>query len=532
MLAGKFIFLIDLKRVLAADILGFFRTIFLRGRKIFVLEKTKKEKNLLIVSLSGVNYTIFLESLFAKALNKNGYNVFFLSELGYMNGVRSFRAIGGKVIFYHLLFFKNGLKFIFKKLPFVKTGEDLMNFSRDGINIGKGIYALVSRKLKVGRLNFEDRKTRGIVRRYVWRSAVYFETVKAIFKKIKPDLVLANEKGYMGNYEIFKLATEEGIDFIQWIGCQEPNSLIFKRYNKTNEKEHAFSISDENWQKFQAMPWQEDKGREVRRLFENGYGKGEWFGYHYLSSKTVLTTRGDLIRKYSLDPEKKIAVLFSHIMWDANLFYGEDLFENGFGEWIVETVKAMKKNKAVNWILKVHPSNRFRHKAEGIKGEYRELQALKEALGEIPENIKVMHPEDEINPYSLFQLADYGITVRGTIGMEMPCFGKPVLTAGTGRYSGKGFTIDSSSKEEYLEKILHIEEIPVLNEEKKRLALLYSYILLKLRPLKFQSFKETFFSHADKKIELLIKNFDEAGDFQEFSCWASDKKIEDFIRQI
>jgi len=216
-------------------------------------------------------------------------------------------------------------------------------------------------------------------------------------------------------------------------------------------------------------------------------------------------------------------------MWDANLFYGKDLFENGFGEWIVETVKAMEKNKTVNWIIKVHPANRFKHEIEGIKGEYRELKAIKDAFGAIPENIKIMYPEDEINPYSLFQIADYGITVRGTIGMEMPCFGKPVLTAGTGRYSGKGFTIDSSSKEEYLQKILHIEEIPGLDEEKKRLALLYFYILFKLRPFKFRSFKETFFSHADKKIELLIKNFDEADDFKKFAEWAAQKKEEDFL---
>ena len=34
----------------------------------------------------------------------------------------------------------------------------------------------------------------------------------------------------------------------------------------------------------------------------------------------------------------------------------------------------------------------------------------------------------------LFKVIDYGITVRGTIGIELPCFGIPVITAGTGRY--------------------------------------------------------------------------------------------------
>ena len=61
---------------------------------------------------------------------------------------------------------------------------------------------------------------------------------------------------------------------------------------------------------------------------------------------------------------------------------------------------------------------------------------------------------------AIFEFIDIGITVRGTAGMELPCFGKTTLTAGTGRYSQLGFTNDSDTKVEYLNKLRNIENLP------------------------------------------------------------------------
>jgi len=119
------------------------------------------------------------------------------------------------------------------------------------------------------------------------------------------------------------------------------------------------------------------------------------------------------------------------------------------------------------------------------------------------EVIVFIYPEDEINPYSLFQFIDYGLTVRGTIGAELPCFGVPVLTAGTGRYSGLGFTNDSSAKEEYLTKLSHIENIPKLSAAEIKLAQLHFYLFLKARPLVFTSFSEVW-RGMEQDIEIKI----------------------------
>jgi hypothetical protein len=51
----------------------------------------------------------------------------------------------------------------------------------------------------------------------------------------------------------------------------------------------------------------------------------------------------------------------------------------------------------------------------------------------------VLLPDTKISTLSLYRFADYGVTVRGTPGLEIACFGKPAFTAGTGTYAGLGF---------------------------------------------------------------------------------------------
>jgi hypothetical protein len=62
-----------------------------------------------------------------------------------------------------------------------------------------------------------------------------------------------------------------------------------------------------------------------------------------------------------------------------------------------------------------------------------------------------------------------------------------VLTAGSGRYAEKGFTIDSASPQAYLERIRSIERIERLDEAAQRRALVHAYLVFKLRPAKYDS---------------------------------------------
>jgi hypothetical protein len=73
--------------------------------------------------------------------------------------------------------------------------------------------------------------------------------------------------------------------------------------------------------------------------------------------------------------------------------------------------------------------------------------------------------------------------------MELPCFGVPVVTAGSGRYSGHGFTIDTESRESYQSILSRLHEFNPLSKEQKCLARKYAFGAFFLRPIPTESFR-------------------------------------------
>jgi hypothetical protein len=190
----------------------------------------------------------------------------------------------------------------------------------------------------------------------------------------------------------------------------------------------------------------------------------------------------------------------------------------------------------VNWVVKLHPANMY--KAEGV--EPNDEIAIREAVGELPPHVKLLRPETEINTFSLFSVADFGITIRGTIGMELPVYGIPVLTAGTGRYSGMGFTNDSVSAAEYLGKLARIQEIPRLSEEETLLAKRHAYGLFRLRPFRFSSYRAHFEHDRPRyplreNLELTLRtasDVESAPDLRAFAEWAVDRSQLDYLADL
>lgn len=183
----------------------------------------------------------------------------------------------------------------------------------------------------------------------------------------------------------------------------------------------------------------------------------------------------------------------------------------------------------------MHPANLWKRARENTKSELAEIALICEKVGELPAHVKLLYPNTDIGTWSLFQAADYGITVRGTIGMELPCFGKPVFTAGTGRYSGLGFTIDSAAKEEYLDKLAKIHEYPLLTEEQTLLAKKHAYAAFRLRPWPMKSFRAVFnykkrgIHPLDHNLLLNARGLEEIkanGDLEKWARWACGRDID------
>ncbi len=417
------------------------------------------------------------------------------------------------------------------------TRREVESLEFRGVRVGRHVLNTLAMDLRRGRLDPSDPETRGHIGRYLARAIDAVLASERLLDRLRPDLLLLGEKGYLPFGPLFETAVNRGIPAITWNASQRPDALVFKRFCSRNSAAHYFTLSPETWAAARRMPWTDARQRELDQEIARHYAEGIRFQGEPLQAGKSLKTAGEVRRLLGLDPSRKTAVVFSHILWDGTLSYGHNLFDD-YEEWLVETVRAACANPRVNWIVKFHPANLWKSRQTGHRGELWDRVAIRKGVGPLPSHVTLMDPDTEINTFSLFDVADYCVTVRGTIGIEMPCYGVRVFTGGAGRYSGLGFTEDSATAQEYLSKLARIQEFPRLAPAEVDLAKKHAYALFLGRPWRFESFQVRYMPLARAGHPLnpnvvvrlrTLRELQEARDLGAFADWASGSTDADFM---
>ena len=374
------------------------------------------------------------------------------------------------------------------------TVQKLLDLTVDKVRIGKNSLSWVARQLRAGSINLTDPEHRSLVDETIKKSIIAFRASQVIVSEIKPDLALFLERGYTPAGELFDICIASGVNTIQWLGAPQSGTFLFKRYNSTNQVYHPLALDPVSWQKIKEMDWSQERDDLLMDKLQSHYKSGAWFNRQQLQENKTIKTQNEIVSQMGLDPSKKIAVIFTHILYDATFFYGESLFAD-YAEWLTETVREAIANPNLNWLIKVHPVNVWRSAADGVPMEQLEATLLHDTFGVLPDHVKIIPADTDINTYSLFEIIDYGLTVRGTVGIELPCYGIPAVTAGTGRYSGNGFTVNPKTVKEYRLILAHLHLRGSLTDGEINLARRYAFGSFFLRPKKIDFFNFDF--HAN-----------------------------------
>jgi hypothetical protein len=425
---------------------------------------------------------------------------------------------------------------IFAKTSF--SFSDVKDWTYRGCWIGPQILASISRITREGSPDPEQPETRQKILKLLPQTLTNVYLAEKMLSDISPDLVYLIEPNYAKNGPITDVAVQRNINFIQVAQIAKDDALMFRRLNKETRREHPSSISLETLEKVRQEPWTERQELDLQEEFDFRYG-GKWFLQSRCQAEDAQDfSNSEIITQLNLNPNKKIAVVFSHVLWDANLFYGEDLFEDN-GDWFVQTVKAACQNSNVNWIIKLHPANSWKNKRDGYTDELSEISLIKKHIGALPQHVKILYPDCKIKNTSLFKVIDYAITIRGTVSTELPCYGIPVFTAGTGRCYGLGFTVDSKSKEEYLDRLANIQNQEKLSEDAISLAKKHALTAFRRRPWPMKTFSSEFFQSTngrphplDHNLQLTAHSIDEIhqnGDLERWAKWSINTALVDYL---
>jgi SAM-dependent methyltransferase len=303
-----------------------------------------------------------------------------------------------------------------------------------------------------------------IYRRYFYASLVHTHVANVVIKKFKPVSVLTSHGVFVDYAPPISEAGLMGLSYTAWCSGYADFLHYFSASESTNES-GLRGVSKIQWQKIKTTSLTDSENRRLDDYMYNRYFKGASTD---LILKSLPESPEELKRKLHIDNDNPTVALFAHVNWDAVLGNRAMLFDNA-NQWVVESVKKMSEIKDVNWIIKMHPGE----VSDGTL--FTTYDVIQKEFDSIPDHIKIIRNDTEINTYGLYQLVDAGITVLGTAGTELPLFGKPIITTGEAHFSGKGFSIDSKSKTEYFSLLENIRKIKPLTEEQVRIARRYAY---------------------------------------------------------
>jgi hypothetical protein len=415
--------------------------------------------------------------------------------------------------------------------------DELLNVRFGAARVGGHAIATARRELKVGTLDLQAPSTRSKLSNYFAASMASAKAAERIVQVLQPSLVLMEDTAYTPRGEILDICVESGIPLIRWYAAHKSSALMLKRYTSVNRDHDLNSLSDASWRAVRKMEWNSDRSEELKRELSAAYARRDWYNEDGAQFDKCLLDVDAVRHRLRLDPTKKTAFIFPHISWDASFGRGQDLFESYDG-WFVETVRAACANDKLQWVIKIHPA----HVLKSLYDQRRpaEEETLRKRIGRLPPHVSLLSAGSDISTFSLFPVMDYCLTVRGTAGLEAACRGIPVLTGGIGRYDRKGFTIDSATPQQYLERMSHIQDIPRLSPAQIELAERYAYGLFLLRPLSLSSVTVEY----DKKygaenlfnlVEINLrtrKDWEEASDLRAFADWITNSDEEDFLQPV
>ena len=236
---------------------------------------------------------------------------------------------------------------------------------------------------------------------------------------------------------------------------------------------HALAVPSQ-WEHLSLTPEQERKLDSY--MGSRLSGGRDYVTYHPnpIEDEEVLTQR------LGLDLKRPVISLFTNVLWDAQLFYDYNAFDN-MVDWLIQTISYFQRRSDLQLVIRVHPAE--------VKGGQATRQPI---LAEItahfptlPDNIKVIPPESDLSSYTLADISHAALIYGTKMGLEIASRGTPVIIAGETLSRGKGFTYDVETREQYFALLDRICELPRNSPEMIARARKYAYHLFFRRMIDF-----------------------------------------------
>jgi hypothetical protein len=353
------------------------------------------------------------------------------------------------------------------------SAQVLIKWMPDGAAVGEHANAGALRYFARGDLENEP-LGEAVLRRYVEGAALAARAYERLIGREKPGAAVLHHGIYSPQGVAADILRRAGSRIATWVVAYRKHCFIFSH----DDTYHHTLISEptETWENLALTEGQKAEVQDY--LASRAGGARDWIYFH----REPDTGFAEFARARGIDPNRPLITALTNVMWDAQLHYPMNVFV-GMKEWLVETVRWFAARPDLQLLIRVHPAE-----ARGaIVSRQRVVDELAGEFPELPPNVFIAGPEEDVSTYAACAASDAAIIYGTKMGVELATLGMHCIVAGEAWIRGKGLTHDAQSKPHYFEllsKLPYGENVPRPDRE-RALKYAYHFFFRRMMPLPF-----------------------------------------------
>lgn len=474
------------------------------------LKKAKSGKSILIAtSLGGYNQGAVLESVLAVALTLRGIRVDILlcdeflpacqltkiqkitpvelttegqlrlCRACFKSGIELFGNLGLPIFRFSQFIKQDQIEYA-HKLSLTLPINKIKTYRFLDYEVGEHAYAGCLRYFARGDIGKEE-KGEKILRMYLKSAIITAVVSENLLDKNKYDVACFHHGIYVPQGIIGEVCRKKKVHVINWNPAYRKKCFIFSHNNT-----YHHTMIEEPTSSWEKITWSKKLEKITMNYLKSRWeGKNDWIWFN----KEPQFDLKQILKEVNVDFSKLTIGMLTNVMWDAQLHYPSNAFNNML-DWVVKTINYFKKRPNLQLLIRIHPAE-----VTGlIPSQQPLLHEINRFFPKLPKNIFVISPESHISTYTIMQKCNAVIIYNTKTGIELSSFGIPIIVAGEAWIRGKGFSFDVSSEKEYyqlLDKLPFKEALtPLQIERAKKYA--FHFFFRRMIPLPFVTNQKQF----------------------------------------
>ncbi|HEY5411447.1 MAG TPA: capsule biosynthesis protein, partial [Caulobacteraceae bacterium] len=338
--------------------------------------------------------------------------------------------------------------------------QSLKQAKLDGWKVGEHALAGALRYFALDELSSEP-LGEPVARQFMKAAVLTARGLDRLLARGDYEVVSANHGIYIPQGIVGEVARARGVRVVNWNPAYRRHCFIFSH----GDTYHHTMISEDvsAWERLELKGGRRDK--IISYLRDRRQASGDWIWFNRAED----SSRQEIASKLGLDGRPLIVALTS-VAWDACLHYESNAFES-LADWTLQTIAHFASRPDLQLVVRVHPAE-----VTGfVKSRAKMAEFIARRFPALPENVKVVPPEDSLSTYSLIDHANAVLVYSTKTGIEASAQGLPVVVAGEAWIRNKGFSYDAVSPESYRAILDQLPFAKGLSSERRERAQRYAY---------------------------------------------------------